>query len=139
MAKCNFCGKGAQVGNAVSHAKNRTKRWFRPNIQKLKVLSNGQSTRVALCTKCIKRLKKDGHIGGFNRIKHISTEEKSEKPVKSAEIKQESKQVKESTVLAPEKKKVTKVKKAEKLQKSSKKEEPVKPAMSIDDIVGKRS
>lgn len=30
---CDITGKRARVGNRVSHANNKTKRWFRPNLQ----------------------------------------------------------------------------------------------------------
>jgi len=34
MAKiCEITGKKPQVGNKVSHANNKTKRWFYPNLQ----------------------------------------------------------------------------------------------------------
>ncbi|HAN49755.1 MAG TPA: 50S ribosomal protein L28 [Amoebophilaceae bacterium] len=34
MAKiCEITGKRPRVGNHVSHAKNKTKRWFYPNLQ----------------------------------------------------------------------------------------------------------
>jgi large subunit ribosomal protein L28 len=34
MAKiCEITGKRPRVGNNVSHAKNKTKRWFYPNLQ----------------------------------------------------------------------------------------------------------
>ena len=31
--KCDICGKKAQIGNNVSHANNRSKRTFNPNLQ----------------------------------------------------------------------------------------------------------
>lgn len=63
--KCDFCRKGIQYGHAVSHAKNRVRRIFKPNLQKLKVMLNGVVVRVKFCTSCIKRLKKDGRLGMF--------------------------------------------------------------------------
>ena len=33
--KCQITGKGALAGNNVSHANNKTKRRFLPNIQKI--------------------------------------------------------------------------------------------------------
>ena len=35
--KCAITGKGPRSGNNVSHAKNRTKRWFRPNLQSKRI------------------------------------------------------------------------------------------------------
>jgi len=67
--KCDNCGKGKEHGHMVSHAKNRLRRLFMPNLQKLKVLRNGMVVRVKFCTSCIKRLRKDGKIGAFSVIK----------------------------------------------------------------------
>jgi large subunit ribosomal protein L28 len=35
--KCQLTGKGPMVGNNVSHAKNKTKRRFMPNLQKRRI------------------------------------------------------------------------------------------------------
>lgn len=67
--KCENCQKGVEIGHMVSHAKNRLRRLFRPNLQKLKVLTGGVEIRVKFCASCIKRLKKDGRIGAFAVIK----------------------------------------------------------------------
>ena len=45
-------------GNLVSHAKNRTKRTFKPNLHKKTVVFNGKKMNAKLCTKCIKLFKK---------------------------------------------------------------------------------
>jgi len=60
MAKCATCGKEPVVGRNVSHANNRTPRFFRPNLQKVSVYDpkTGRSTQKTLCTKCIKALGK---------------------------------------------------------------------------------
>ncbi|MBN2364194.1 50S ribosomal protein L28 [candidate division WOR-3 bacterium] len=53
--KCEICGKRPGVGNNVSHANNRTKRRFLPNLQKISVLSEkGTSSKKMVCTACIK-------------------------------------------------------------------------------------
>jgi large subunit ribosomal protein L28 len=52
---CEICGKRPQVGHNVSHARNRTKRRWYPNLQKVRaLLPNGQVKRIRVCTKCIK-------------------------------------------------------------------------------------
>ena len=60
MAKCDNCGKAPVFGNNVSHAKNRTPRLFRPNLQKVSILDAKRGRRVQkiLCAKCIKSLSK---------------------------------------------------------------------------------
>jgi large subunit ribosomal protein L28 len=53
--KCEVCGKGPQFGNNVSHANNRTRRRFNPNLQSVRVqLPNGGNQRQRVCAKCIK-------------------------------------------------------------------------------------
>lgn len=59
--KCEICGKGPSIGNNVSHANNRTKRRFLPNLQKIRVkLDSGAVKKMKVCTSCIKsgRVKK---------------------------------------------------------------------------------
>ena len=58
---CEVCGKGRQVGFNVSHAHNKTKKVWQPNIQKIRVeTENGTVTRKKVCTQCIRsgRIKK---------------------------------------------------------------------------------
>lgn len=56
--KCDNCGKSRSMGHRVSHAKNRTNHAFMPNIQTKKIVVDGKSIRVKLCTNCIKTLRK---------------------------------------------------------------------------------
>ena len=60
MAKCAECGKVPVVGRNVSHAKNRTPRFFRPNLQKVSVYdpSSRKMVQKTMCTKCIKTMVK---------------------------------------------------------------------------------
>ncbi len=55
--KCFNCGKGVMYGHEVSHAKNRTKRLFVPNLHWARVKIAG-GKRVRLCAKCIRMLKR---------------------------------------------------------------------------------
>jgi large subunit ribosomal protein L28 len=41
-------------GNNVSHANNKTRRRFDPNLQSVRALINGAVRRVKVCTRCIK-------------------------------------------------------------------------------------
>ncbi|PYP86844.1 MAG: 50S ribosomal protein L28 [Blastocatellia bacterium AA13] len=52
--RCDVCGKGPQFGNTVSHANNRTKRRFEPNLQAVRALVNGVVQRMRVCTRCLK-------------------------------------------------------------------------------------
>lgn len=64
-ARCDNCNRGRDIGHNVSHAKNRTHRFFLPNLQKLRVFKEGLSIHVKFCTSCIQRLKKYGKVGDF--------------------------------------------------------------------------
>lgn len=54
MASCSICGKKKTVGNNVSHANNRTKRVLMPNIQRIRVVTEGGTKRTYVCTRCIR-------------------------------------------------------------------------------------
>ncbi len=51
---CYVCNKGPATGNRVSNANNRTKRRFMPNLQRVRILENGRTVRVRICTRCLK-------------------------------------------------------------------------------------
>ena len=53
MAKrCDICGKGVLVGNNVSHAHNRTRRRWLPNLKRVRAQIDGQVKRIKVCTGC---------------------------------------------------------------------------------------
>ncbi len=55
MAKiCVVCEKSKATGFQISHSNIKTKRKWRPNMQKIKILINGSPRRVNVCTRCIK-------------------------------------------------------------------------------------
>lgn len=56
MAKrCAICGKSPSVGNNVSHANNKTKRRFKPNLQKVRTqMPSGQVKKVTVCSRCLR-------------------------------------------------------------------------------------
>ena len=54
MAVCSVCGKKNVSGNNVSHANNRTKRVFSPNLQKIKIRTNHGVRRAPVCTRCLR-------------------------------------------------------------------------------------
>jgi len=53
MNRCFTCGKGVAFGNNVSHANNKTRRVWKPNLQVVRVLIDGKTTKVKVCTKCL--------------------------------------------------------------------------------------
>ncbi len=58
MAKCEVCGKGPVSGQNVSFSQRKTKRLFRPNIQKTTVYEGGRRVRRHVCTRCLKTMAK---------------------------------------------------------------------------------
>lgn len=54
MAKCEVCGKSVQFGENVSHSHKKTKKMWRPNVKKIRVLENKHVVRKYVCTQCIK-------------------------------------------------------------------------------------
>ncbi|MEZ7887905.1 MAG: 50S ribosomal protein L28 [Flavobacteriales bacterium] len=75
---CQITGKKVMVGNNVSHAKNRTKRKFYPNLFKKKYHVEGQEEPIILklsakgmrminklgLSEALKRAKAEGHYNG---------------------------------------------------------------------------
>jgi large subunit ribosomal protein L28 len=57
MAKCAVCGKAQVTGCNVSHSHVRTKRTWKPNLQKVKTLWKGKVQTITVCTKCLKARK----------------------------------------------------------------------------------
>ena len=58
--RCAISGKGPMAGNNVSHAKNRTKRRFLPNLRTVRVtLEDGTTRKVRISAKELRTLKKN--------------------------------------------------------------------------------
>ena len=53
-AECELCGKRPSSGFNVSHANNKTKRRFLPNLQRVRAVINGRTRRVRVCTRCLR-------------------------------------------------------------------------------------
>jgi large subunit ribosomal protein L28 len=51
---CQICAKRRGVGNKVSHANNKTKRTWSPNLQKVRATINGATKTILVCTRCIR-------------------------------------------------------------------------------------
>jgi large subunit ribosomal protein L28 len=58
MAKCDICGKTPSFGNNVSHSMVRTKRQWKPNIQKVTILKDGKPQKIKVCARCLRTLHK---------------------------------------------------------------------------------
>lgn len=51
---CEVCGKKPSTGNNVSHANNKTRKVWYPNLQQVKALKNGTVRSIKVCTRCIR-------------------------------------------------------------------------------------
>jgi len=51
---CDICGKGPSFGNNVSHANNKTRTVWHPNLQKIKAIRDGHVRSIKVCTRCIR-------------------------------------------------------------------------------------
>jgi large subunit ribosomal protein L28 len=52
-SRCYTCNKGVAYGNNVSHANNRTRRTWKPNLQVARVELDGKIVKVKVCTSCL--------------------------------------------------------------------------------------
>ena len=59
-SRCELTGKGKQYGHNVSFSLRRTKRVFKPNLQKKTFVVNGQKITMILSPKAIRTLNKKG-------------------------------------------------------------------------------
>ncbi len=62
---CELTGKGRQVGHNVSHANNKTKRTFLPNLQNVTLLSDtlGEGVKLRVSTHGLRTVE---HVGGLD-------------------------------------------------------------------------
>ena len=62
---CELTGKGRQVGHNVSHANNKTKRTFLPNLQNVTLISDtlGRSIKLRVSTHGLRSVE---HVGGLD-------------------------------------------------------------------------
>lgn len=65
--RCELTGKGPMVGHYVSHANNKTKRVFRPNLQTVSLASEalGQSVKLRISMNALRSVDHSGGIDTF--------------------------------------------------------------------------
>lgn len=51
--RCFVCDKGVAYGNNVSHANNKVRRTWKPNLQVVRVVHEGRTQKVKVCTRCL--------------------------------------------------------------------------------------
>ena len=52
-SRCYSCDKGVTFGNNVSHANNKVRRTWKPNLQVVRVEAGGKIVKVKVCTRCL--------------------------------------------------------------------------------------
>ena len=64
---CELTGKGRQVGHNVSHANNKTKRTFLPNLQQVTLLSDvlGRGVRLRVSTHGLRSVEHNGGLDNW--------------------------------------------------------------------------
>ena len=72
---CELTGKGRLVGNNVSHANNKTKRTFLPNLQNVTLLSDSLERGVKLRVST-NGLRSVEHVGGLDNWLAKTSDEK---------------------------------------------------------------
>jgi len=65
--RCELTGKGVMVGNKVSHALNRTRRRFLPNLLNVSLLSDalGRSVKLRISANALRSVEHRGGIDAF--------------------------------------------------------------------------
>ena len=65
--KCEISGTGVMSGNNVSHANNRTRRRFLPNLQVVSLLSEtmGKVYKLRICTKTLRSIEHKGGLDAY--------------------------------------------------------------------------
>ena len=94
--KCELTGKKAMSGNNVSHAKNRTKRKFLPNLNYVTLTSEvlGRNFQLKVSASALRTINKVGGLDPFLRKSETdnlsSNAMKIKKDIEKTELKKES-------------------------------------------------
>ncbi len=93
--KCFHCAKGILLGRSHTHHRGvaggrwkkrapKTARLFKPNLHKTTILANGKHKKVLLCSKCLKRVKKDIQDGVRPFVQLVTYQQKQQESQGSA-------------------------------------------------------
>ena len=93
--RCDLTGRGVQSGNNVSHAHNKTRRRFLPNLQSVTVMSDvlGKQLNMRLAARTLRTIE---HKGGLDKFLLGTANTKLSD--KAIIIKRQIKKAKESTL-----------------------------------------
>ena len=62
MAVCELTGKGKMYGHNVSFSQRKTRKVFKPNVQKKTLIIDGQKLKVNVAASTLRNLKKKGLV-----------------------------------------------------------------------------
>lgn len=62
MAVCELTGKGKMYGHNVSFSQRKTRKVFKPNVQKKTLIIGGQKLKVNVAASTLRTLKKKGLV-----------------------------------------------------------------------------
>ena len=62
MAVCELTGKGKMHGHNVSFSQRKTRKVFKPNVQKKTLIIDGQKLKVNVAASTLRTLKKKGLV-----------------------------------------------------------------------------
>ena len=91
---CFHCEKGLLYGRSHTHHRGvaggrwkkrapKTQHIFSPNLQRIDIVEEGKRQRVLLCTKCLKRIRKDVSEGKKPFLTLANLKKKSKEKVKA--------------------------------------------------------
>lgn len=89
--KCDILGTGVQSGNNVSHANNKTRRRFMPNLQVVSLFSEALNKvfKLKVCSKTLRSIEHNGGLDAFlNTTSNTKLTEEAKQIKKSIEAKQ---------------------------------------------------
>lgn len=100
MIECYHCKKSLLYGRSHTHHRGvaggrwkkrapKTQRIFKANLVRLSIIEKGVTKRIRLCTKCLKRVRKDMKDGKkpfltLANVKKVATTKKEETPKKNS-------------------------------------------------------
>jgi large subunit ribosomal protein L28 len=59
---CSITGKRPHTGNNVSHSMRHTRRWFKPNVKKKRILIDGKMVKISISMRALRTLNKKGEL-----------------------------------------------------------------------------
>jgi large subunit ribosomal protein L28 len=75
---CDITGKGKQFGNSVPFSQKKTRKVWKPNLQPMTVMVNGQKVRLKVATSTIRTLKKWGRQEAAKQTKPAASSTSAE-------------------------------------------------------------